>query len=154
MEVDPSLPICKIFGQKILNNNLINDLVQRESQEITADPLYPENYLERAMAYMSLGRKKDAESDLQQFDNLVTKNDHHIGYKLFIWIKKYYEDGLYEKAELLTPHAEKLMDRFPEDIPSYQKQIEQIIAWCEGNDRPEIAGRWRVKLQKFDVSNL
>jgi len=154
LDMDPNVPICHAIGQVIPNNDLTSDLVQAESQEIASDPLYPENYLERAMAYMALGRSMEAKSDLLQFDSLVTKNDHHLGCKVFTWIKQYYQSGLYEEAELLIPHAEKLMDSFPDHIPSYRNQIEQIIKWSEGKDKPEIAARWKAKLHKFDESNL
>jgi len=149
MDVDPNLPICQILGQRMPGNDLITDQIQRESQAIAADPVYPDNYLERAMAYTSLGHSQKAESDLRQFDSLVTQYDHHVGHRIFMWIREYYNNGLCEAAELLTPHAEKLMDRFPEDIPSYRDLIEQIIAWGERENKPKIAARWKAKLEEI-----
>jgi hypothetical protein len=150
MEVDPDLPICQALGQKIPGNDLITDQIERKSRAIAADPLYPENYLERALAYMSLGQRQKAEADLREFDRLVTKNDHHIGYTLFRWIRECYRNELYESAELLVLSAEKLMDRFPEEIPSYRELVEEIIKLNEQIGKSEFPARWRTKLQDLD----
>jgi len=150
MEVDPNIPICQAFGQRIAGNDLISEQIERKSRAIAADPLYPENYLERGLAYMSSGRRQKAESDLRQFDRLVTKDDHHVIYRIFLWMKEYYRNELYEEAEFLGPYAEKLMDRFPEDISSYRDVIEKMIEETESTGKPEIAKRWRAKLHEAE----
>jgi serine/threonine protein kinase/Tfp pilus assembly protein PilF len=150
MEVDPNVSICQPFGGKIADNDLITDQIETKSQAIAADPLYPENYLERGLAYMSLGQKQKAESDLQQFDRLVTKDDHHVIYRIFLWMKEYYTNELDETAEFLAPYAEHLMDRFPEDVASYRDLMVAIVDKTESDGRSEIADRWRAKLQKVE----
>ncbi|MEJ2703538.1 MAG: hypothetical protein P8Z79_13960, partial [Sedimentisphaerales bacterium] len=150
MEVDPNVSICQPFGGKIADNDLITDQIETKSQAIAADPLYPENYLERGLAYVSLGQKQKAESDLQQFDRLVTKDDHHVIYRIFLWMKEYYTNELDETAEFLAPYAEHLMDRFPEDVASYRDLMVAIVDKTESDGRSEIADRWRAKLQKVE----
>ena len=146
MEVDPNIPICQALGQKIPGNDLIADQIERKSQAIVADPLYPENYLERALAYMSLDEHENAESDMRQFDALVTSDDHHVGYEIFWWLRQCYFNKLYEEAEFLAPHAEKLMERFPADVPSYRELIIEIVEKNESMGKIELAKRWRTKL--------
>jgi tetratricopeptide (TPR) repeat protein/Tol biopolymer transport system component len=150
MEVDPNIPICQILGQKIPGNDLITDQIERKSQAIAADPLYPENYLKRALAYISFGQRQNAESDMRQFDALVTSDDHHVGYEIFWWLRQCYFNQLYEEAELLAPYAEKLMDRFPADIPSYRDLIEESAEKNESNGKIELAQRLRAKLRDLD----
>jgi len=150
MEMDPNMPVCKAFGQKITDNDLINDQIERESRAIAADPLYPENYLERGLAYTAVDQYDKAESDLEQFDDLVTKDDHHVIYRMFLWMNEYYKNELDEVAEFLAPYAERLMDRFPEDIPSYRDLILKIIEKAESNGKTEFAERWKAKLHEVE----
>jgi serine/threonine protein kinase/Tfp pilus assembly protein PilF len=146
LDVDPNLPISQRLGRKIPGGDLIGYELGKLTRAIAADPLYPENYLERAVAYMSLGRHSDAESDLQQFDAMVTSNDHHVGYELFWWLKECYANGMQDGAALLTPHAEKFMDRFPAELPSYRPLIVEMAEQHEREGRTDLAGRWKAKL--------
>jgi tetratricopeptide (TPR) repeat protein len=150
MEVDPNFPTCQILGQEIPANDLVGYTIEQYTQAIAADPLYPENYLERALAYMSLDQYGKAGADLEQFDALITRDDHFAGYAIFECLRQYYLRRLYEQAEFLAPHAEKLMNRFPEDMPSYRDLILKIIEENESNSKNELAERWRLKLQELD----
>jgi serine/threonine protein kinase/Tfp pilus assembly protein PilF len=152
MEVDPDIPICKALGQKMPDNDLITDEIERISQAVAADPLYPENYLRRALAYMSLSQYQKAESDLQQFLALVM-NEDHLGYDIFWWLRQCYDNQLLKQAELLIPHAEKLMEHFPADVHSYRDLIEKCAEINAQNDKIELAERWKVKLRELDYED-
>jgi len=149
METDPNLTISQSLGQWVSEGELIPGEIEKQSEAIAADPLYPENYLRRAIAYMSLDQFDKAEADLEQFDVLVTKDDHHVGYEIFWWITRCYSNELVEEAKFLLPYAESLMNRFPAEVPSYRELIVKIIEKIESNDEPELAERWRGKLQEL-----
>jgi WD40 repeat protein len=146
MDLDPNVPISQTLGQKIPGNDLARYWLQRHTQAIAAAPSHPENYLERALARMSLDEYQEAEADLRQFDTLVTSDDHHVGGELFWWLRQCYFNRMYREAELLTPHAERVMERFPIDVPSYQDLIEQIVEQTENEGKTELSRRWRAKL--------
>jgi hypothetical protein len=150
VDADPNLPISQRLGHKIPGGDLIGYELAKLTRDIAADPLYAENYLERAVAYMSLGRYPDAESDLRQFDAVVTSDDHHIGYELFWWLKECYANGIHDGAALLAPYAERFMERFPAEVPSYQALIVEMIEQHEREGRTELAGRWRTRLQRSE----
>ncbi len=58
------------------------------------------------------------------------------------------------EAELLIPHTEKLMDRFPAaDVPLHRELIQKIVKLNERRGKPDLAARWRAKLQELDESN-
>lgn len=149
MEVDPKVPICQSIGQKIPGNDLISYEIERISQNITTDPLWPKNYIRRALAYMSLNQYRKAQSDLQQFVTLAM-NDEHLGYEIFWWLRQCYENQLDKQAEFLIPYAEKLMERFPADVPSYRDLIEECAEINTQNGKIEVAEQWRAKLQELD----
>jgi serine/threonine protein kinase/tetratricopeptide (TPR) repeat protein len=150
LDADPNLTISRSLGRKIPGGDLIAYELAKLTRAIAADPLYPENYLERAVAYMSLGRYADAESDLQQFDALVTSNDHHIGYELFWWLKECYANGIHDGAALLASYAERFMERFPKEVPSYRSLVVEMAEQHEREGRTELAVRWRAKLQGLE----
>ena len=139
--------MCRWFV--VTGKDLIIREIENKSRAIAADPIYPENYLRRAVAFISLDEHEKAKSDLRQFDALATSRDHHVSYEMFRWLKQYYVNEFYDEAGLLAPHAEKLMDRFPADIPSYRDLIGDIVKVNERRDKPEIASRWRAKLQEI-----
>ena len=149
MEMDPNVTICQVLGQKIPDNDLIADEIRRISQDIVGDPLWPKNYIRRAVAYMSLDKYQNAESDLQQFETL-TVNDNHLGYEIFWWLRQCYKYELYKQAQFLLPYAEKLMEHFPEEVPSYLDLIEEIIEINSENGKIELADIWKAKLRKLD----
>jgi len=153
MEIDPNLSTCEALGHAVSEKGIVTCEIQRMTRSIVADPFHPENYLRRSLAFMSLDEREKAESDLGQFDALVTSEDHHVGYEVFWWLKRCYVNTLYDRAELLAPHAEKLMERFPDEVPSYRDLVEDIIKQNERNGKPELAARWRAKLQELDESN-
>ena len=101
------------------------------------------------MAYLSVGRYAEAESDLRQFDALVTSDDHHIGYELFFWLKECYANGLHEAAARLAPYAERFMERFPAEAPSFRSLIVEMVERHEREGRIELAGRWKERLQRL-----
>jgi len=74
MELDPNVPISQRLGREIPDSDLVAYELEKHSQVIAADPLHPENYLERAVAYMSVNRYQKARSDLRQFDALVRRS--------------------------------------------------------------------------------
>ena len=150
LNVDPNLPISQRLGRKIPGGDLIAHELAKLSRAIVADPGYPENYLERAVAYLTAGRYAEAESDLRQFDALVTKDDHHIGYELFWWLKECYGNDLLNAAARLEPYTERFMERFPAEVPSYHSLIVEIAKEHERKGRTELAGRWKAKLQALE----
>ncbi|MBN1507256.1 MAG: protein kinase [Sedimentisphaerales bacterium] len=150
LNADPNLLISQRLGSRIPGGDLIAHEVAKLSRAIAVDPLYPENYLERAVAYMSSGRYADVESDLRQFDAVVTSDDHHIGYELFWWLKECYANGMHDGAALLTPYAERFMERFPAEVPSYKPLVVEMAEQHEREGRTELAARWRAKLQAFE----
>lgn len=149
MEVDPNIPICQILGEKIPDNDLTSYEIEKISQDIATDPLWPKNYIRRAIAYMSIDQYKKAESDLEQFAALAM-NDEHLDYEMFWWLRQCYKNQLYKQAEFLIPYAEKLMTRFPADVPSHRDMIEEIVKINTENGRIELAELWKTKLQKLD----
>ncbi|MCU0612713.1 MAG: hypothetical protein MUE60_13120 [Candidatus Eisenbacteria bacterium] len=151
LDADPHLLISQRLGQRIPGGDLIAYEMARVNRAIAADPLYPENYLERAVAYLSLGRYPEAESDLRQFEAVVTKDDHHIGYELFWWLKECYDNSLHEGAARLEPYAEKFIRRFPADVPSFRPLIEETAARYEREGKTELAGRWKAKLKERET---
>ena len=96
---------------------------------------------------MSLDEYQKAESDLRQFDTLVTSDDHHVGGEIFWWLRQCYFNGMYREAELLAPHAKRVMERFPTDVPSYRDLIEEIVERTERDGMTELSGLWNAKLQ-------
>jgi serine/threonine protein kinase len=150
MEVDPNLPICQVLGQKIPDNDLIADEIRRISQDIAADPLWPENYIRRAVAYMSIEQYQKAQSDLQQFVTLAL-DGNRLSYEIFWWLRQCYKAQLYKQAEYLIPYAEQLMEHFPSDMPSYRDLIEEIAEINSENGKLELAERWKAKLR--DLGN-
>jgi hypothetical protein len=151
LDANPSLPISQRLGRKIPGGDLIAHELAKLDRAIAADPGYPENYLERAVGYMSVGRYPEAESDMRQFDALVTKDDHHIGYELFSWLKECYGNNLLDTAARLEPYAEKFMERFPAEVPSVQPLIVEMTAQHERAGRTDLAGRWKAKLQGLEA---
>ncbi|MBM4028791.1 MAG: hypothetical protein FJ280_25865 [Planctomycetes bacterium] len=151
LDADPNRPISQRLGHKIPNGDLFAHELAKLNRAIAADPEYPENYLERAVAYLSAGRYPEAESDLRQFDGLVTKDDHHIGYELFSWLKDCYANDLHDAAARLEPYSEKFMERFPAEVPSFRPLIEQMIVQHEGEGRVAQAARWKARLQAWEV---
>lgn len=151
LNADPNLPISQRLGCKIPNGDLIAHELVKLSRAIAADPCYPENYLERAVAYLSVGRYADAESDLRQFDALVTKDDHHIGYELFSWLKDCYGNNLLDAATRLEPYGERFMERFPAEVPSYRSLIVEMVTQHERKGRTELAARWKAKLHGVEA---
>jgi hypothetical protein len=153
MEVDPNIPICQAIGQKIPGNDLTSYEIERISQDIAADPIWPKNYIRRAIAYMSIDQYQNAESDLQQFETL-TVNDNHLGYEIFWWLRQCYKYELYKQTEFLIPHAEKLIERFPSDVPSYRDLIEEIVEINSENGRNELAEQWKTKLRDLNKKDM
>jgi hypothetical protein len=149
LDVDAHLPIHQRLGRKIPGGDLVGYELAKLDRAIAADPLYPENYLERAVAYLSVGRYAEAESDLRQFDTLVTSDDHHIGHALFWWLKECYANGLHEAAARLAPYAERFMERFPVEAPSFRSLIVEMVERHERDGRIELAGRWKERLQRL-----
>ncbi|MBN1509248.1 MAG: protein kinase [Sedimentisphaerales bacterium] len=150
LRADPNRLISQRLGRKVRGGDLFAHELAKLDRAIAADPQYPENYLERAVAYLSAGRDDEAESDLRQFDTVVTSDDHHIGYELFWWLKECYANGMHDGAALLAPYAEKLMERFPAEVPSYRNLIVEMVKQHEHEDRTELAARWRARLQTFE----
>jgi tetratricopeptide (TPR) repeat protein len=150
LDADPNLPISQRLGHKIPGGDLFAHELAKLDRAIAADPLYPENHLERAVAYLSVGRYADAESDLRQFDALVTSDDHHIGYELFSWLKECYGNNLHDAAARLEPYAEKFMERFPAEVPSFQPLIVEMAEQHEREGRTEMAVRWKAKLPRSE----
>jgi tetratricopeptide (TPR) repeat protein len=153
MEVDPNIPVCQAIGQKIPSNDLIADEIKRISQDIVNDPLWPKNYIRRAIAYMSIDQYQNAESDLQQFEAL-TMNDNHLGYEIFWWLKQCYKYELYKQAESLIPHAENLMEHFPSDVPSYRDLIVECAEINAQNGKIELAEQWKAKFRDLDKKDM
>ncbi|MCU0916762.1 MAG: hypothetical protein MUC88_19715 [Planctomycetes bacterium] len=150
LNADPNRPISQRLGRQIPNGDLVAHELAKLGRALAADPEYPENYLERAVAYLSLGRYPEAESDLRQFDTLVTKDDHHIGYELFSWLKDCYTNKLLDAAARLEPYAEKFMARFPAEVPSCRSLIVEMVEQHERQGRTELAGRWKTRLQELE----
>lgn len=150
LDVDPHLPIRRRLGRRIPGGDLIGYELAKLDRAIAADPLYPENHLERAVACLSLGRYAEAESDLRQFDALVTSDDHHVGYELFLWLKECYGNGLREAADRLSPYAERFMERFPAEVPSFRSLIVEMVERHERDGRIELASRWKERLQRLE----
>jgi serine/threonine protein kinase len=153
MEVDPNIPVCQFIGQKIPGNDLIADEIKRLSQEIATDPLWPKNYIRRAIAYTSIDQYRNAESDLQQFETL-TVNDNHLVYETFWWLRQCYKYELYKQAEFLFPCAERLMIHFPEAVSSYRDLIEECAEINAQNGKIKLAERWKAKLQDSDKKDM
>jgi tetratricopeptide (TPR) repeat protein len=153
MELDSNVSVTQLLGQEIPRNDLIGRELKRLDEAVAADPQYPENYLRRAVAYMSLAQYRKAESDLQRFEDLVTSDDHHIGYELFWWLRQCHFNRWNEAAELLTPYAERTMERFPGDISSYSELIEEIVEKAERETRTELSRKWRAKLQDSEYKD-
>jgi serine/threonine protein kinase/Tfp pilus assembly protein PilF len=149
MEMDPNVPICQMLGQKIPDNDLIADEIRRISQDIVSDLLWSKNYIRRAVAYMSIEQYQKAQSDLQQFETL-TVNDNHLDYEIFWWLRQCYKYELYKQAQFLLPYAEKLMEHFPAEVPSYRDLIEEIVEINSENEKTELAEVWRAKLRELD----
>jgi serine/threonine protein kinase len=149
MEVDPNVPICQSIGQKIPDNDLVADEIRRISQDIVNDPLWPNYYIQRAIAYMSGDQYQKAQSDLEQYVALVM-NDDRLGYEIFWWLRQCYKAQLYKQAEFLIPYAEKLMEHFPSDVPSYRDLIEECAEINTQNGKLELAEMWKAKLRDLD----
>jgi tetratricopeptide (TPR) repeat protein len=154
MDIDPNIPTFQILGKPVSENELIAEEIARKSQSIEVDPLYPENYLRRALVYMSIGQYEMAEPDLQQFDTLATSDDHHVGYEIFWWLKQCYTNDLYESAEILVPYAENLIKRFPKDVPSYHNIIVEIVEHFERIGKTELAAKWIAILKDFEEKDM
>jgi hypothetical protein len=151
LDADPNRPISQRLGYQIPGGDLFAYELAKLNRAVAADPLYPENYLERAVAYLSVGRYADAESDLRQFDARVTKDDHHIGYELFSWLKDCYDNNLLDAAARLEPYAERFMERFPAEVPSFRPLIVEMVTQPELAGRPELTARWKAKLQRSEA---
>jgi len=147
MDMDPNLTTSQALGRLIPDNDLITDEIERISKAITADPTYPENYLRRAVACISIDEFDKAESDLNQFDALVTADDHHVGYEMFWWLRQCCR-------RLLEPHADRLMEHFPADVPSYQDLIPEIVERMQHRDNAGFADKWAAMLQKPEDNGI
>ena len=145
-ELDPNVPISQVLGRPVPGNDLIAYWLQKHTEAIAAAPSHPENYLERALAHMAGDQYDQAKSDLKQVIDLMTPEDHHVGLELFSWLQACCSGELLERAEILNPYAERLMEQFPQDVPSYQAVIESIIDWNQRQGNIERAERWRAKL--------
>jgi hypothetical protein len=151
LDADPNLPISRRLGHKIPGGDLFAYELAKLDRAIAADPGYPENYLERAVAYLSVGRYAEVESDLRQFEARVTKDDHHIGYELFSWLKDCYGNELLDSAARLEPYAEKFMGRFPAEVPSFRPLIVEMVTQHERTGRTELAARWKATLRRSEA---
>jgi len=147
VDVDPNVPISRSLGHKVPGNDLLGYELAKLTLAVATDSLYPENYLERAMVYMSLGRYPEADSDLRQFEAVVTTDDHHIGYELFLCLKNCYANALHDAAALLVPYTERFMQRFPKEVPSYRALIVEMAQQHEQEGRTELANRWKARLE-------
>jgi len=147
MDTDPNVTTCEIFGRPLPDNDIISYEIEKLSSAIAADPAYPENYIRRALAYMSIEQFDRAESELNQLDAAATGDDHHVGYEMFWWLRECYRDQLYERAKLIEPHADKLMERFPADVPSYRDMVEEIITRMRRSENTMFADKWTTKLE-------
>jgi len=154
MDIDPNLTTGEALGQLLPDNDIITCEIEKMSEAIAADPIYPEHYLRRALAYMSIAQYDKAESDLNQFDAAATGDDHHVGYEIFWWLRECYRDQLYERAELLEPHADRLMERFPADVPSYMDMVEEIITRMRHSENTMFADKWTTKLESPDNKGI
>ena len=150
LDADPNRPISQRLGSKIPGGDLFAYELAKLTRTIAADPDYPENYLERAVAYLSFGRYPESESDLRQFEALVTRDDHHIGYELFSWLKDCYDNKLLDAAGRLEPYAERFMERFPAEVPSFRPLIVEMVTQHERAGRTEPAARWKAELQRSE----
>jgi hypothetical protein len=147
MEVDPNLPVSQRFGREIPDGDLRQWELDKLTDVIDAGSAYPEDYLERAVAYLSLDRYEEAHSDLTRFCDLVTSDDHHVGYELFWWLRQCIAHGLHRQAATLTPYAAELMNQFPTEVPSYANLIEEIISLNERDGKTDLADRWQARLR-------
>ncbi|MCU0917919.1 MAG: protein kinase [Planctomycetes bacterium] len=150
LRADPNYPISRRLGRKVPGGDLFAHELAKLNRAIAADPSYPENYLERAVAYCTAGRYAEAEADLRQFEALVTKDDHHIGHELFSWLKDCYGNNLEDAAARLEPYAERFMERFPAEMPSCRPIMVAMIAQHERRGRTELATRWKARLQAVE----
>ena len=147
MEIDPNLPVSQRFGREIPDGDLRQWELDKLTDVIEAGSACPEDYLERAVAYLSLDRYEEAHSDLTRFCDLVTSDDHHVGYELFWWLRQCTAHGLHRQAATLTPYAAELMNQFPTEVPSYANLIEEIISLNERDGKTDLADRWQARLR-------
>jgi hypothetical protein len=69
---------------------------------------------------------------------------------LFLCLKNCYANSLHDAAARLAPYAERFMERFPAEVPSYRDLIVKMTEQHEREGRTELAARWRAKLQAFE----
>ena len=154
-DIDPNVPTHEALGQAMSLEDVVNRWIAQRTQTIAVDPLDPEIYLERAIAYLSRKDYEKAEADLDVFDTLITREHCTwwcLGCELYWWAWQHYHVGRYKEAELLGLHAVKMRFRFP-DIGWMEGLSEVLLYTYDAWNKPKLAQEWRTRLSDFKAKN-
>jgi len=150
LDIDPEMSPGEALAPAMTTEEYLRWLLEKWNQRIEAEPSHAENYVSRAVVYLAAKDYDRARQDIDHCAALISEPDDPACHAILHWMGMYCWHDHHVEVELLISQVEKLMDRFPEDVPSYLELIENIIKWSEREDKPEIATRWRARLQELD----
>ncbi|MBC8217211.1 MAG: PD40 domain-containing protein, partial [Planctomycetes bacterium] len=154
LDIDPGMSPTEALGPAMTTEEFLGWLLEKWDRRIEADPLSAENYVSRAVVSLAAKDYDRARQDIDHCGALINEPNDPACYAIWHWTLLYSKHGRHIEAEILVPHAEKLMDRFPAaDVPSYRNLIGEIIKLNERRGKPELAARWRARLQELDKNN-
>lgn len=147
--LDPNTPTYQALAPALTREEYLRHRLKQSTHLIDIDSLNANNYLSRAIVYISLNKYEKAAADLEKCAKLVKSGDHPALSSMNKWARVYYEQGQYEEAELLSLKAldirrRVLGEEHPDTLDSLNNLIELYEAW----DKPKEADKWRAKLTK------
>ncbi|MBN2314255.1 MAG: protein kinase, partial [Sedimentisphaerales bacterium] len=150
LDIDPTMSPAEALAPALTTDEFLKWLSEKWNQRIEADPSWAENYVSRAVVSLAAKDYDRAQRDIDQCVRLINEPNDPACHAILHWTHMYCKYDRHTAAELLIHQAERLMERFPEEISSYQDVIKEIIEETESTGKPEIAKRWKAKLHDVE----
>jgi len=147
--LDPKTPTYQALAPALTREEYLQRRLEQTTRLTEIDSLDANNYLSRAIVYISLHKYEKATADLEQCAKLVESGDHPAPNSMGKWARVYYQQEQYEEAELLSLKTLEIRRRvLGEEHPDTVKSINNLVELYEAWGKPQQAGQWRAKLPR------
>ncbi len=152
--LDPKIPTYQALAPALTREEYLQRRLEQTTHLIDTDPLNANNYLSRAIVYISLHKYEKATADLEKCAKLVESSDHPALSSMNKWARVYSNEGQYEEAEPLSLKALETRRRvLGEEHQDTLESIKKLIKLYEAWGKPEKAEQWRAKLPYKEQAN-
>jgi len=147
--LDPKITTYQALAPALSSEEYLRRRLEQTTHLIEIDSLDANNYLSRAIVYISLHKYEKAIGDLEKCAKLVESSDHPALSSMDKWSFVYYGQGQYEEAELLALKALEIRRRvLGEKHPDTLDFMNNLAKLYEAWGKPQQAEQWRAKLPR------